>query len=242
MDEFFVVMMIAIVAASLTLGGAFFGELRSFPSGVVNGALQFAAGIKIAVVTISLMPQAVRAISPLMAVVTFCSGGVLFILLEFVLERSLKASPSLDPSTTPLGVYIAVLGDMVIDGAVIGLVAGLSLAAGLTLAISLGIEMGTLAFVTTAAATKRRKPEEKPSPIKFAFFAIVLLSALMGYLLLRNQPETLKFALVALASGFLLAGVTQGLIPGAINKDNPSLAGLMFIAGLASYAVLSIRS
>ena len=48
-----------------------------------------------------------------------------------------------------------------------------------------------------------------------------------------------RLFLIALASGFLITMVTQSLIPEANREGEPSLAGILFVGGMAIYALLS---
>ena len=46
--------------------------------------------------------------------------------------------------------------------------------------------------------------------------------------------------LIALASGFLLTTITQSMIPEANRDGEPSLAGVLYIAGLSLYALMTL--
>jgi zinc transporter ZupT len=45
---------------------------------------------------------------------------------------------------------------------------------------------------------------------------------------------------IAFAAGFLLTTVTQSMIPEANKEGEPSFAGILFLAGLTLYAVLTL--
>jgi zinc transporter ZupT len=51
---------------------------------------------------------------------------------------------------------------------------------------------------------------------------------------------SLRFTLVALASGFLITTVTQSMIPEANKEGEPSFAGIFFVGGMSIYALLSL--
>jgi zinc transporter ZupT len=67
-----------------------------------------------------------------------------------------------------------------------------------------------------------------------------MAGAVVGYGLLRNQPEPVKLALLALTSGFLITLVTQSMIPAANKEGEPSLAGVLFVGGLSIYALMTL--
>jgi zinc transporter ZupT len=50
----------------------------------------------------------------------------------------------------------------------------------------------------------------------------------------------LRLILVALASGFLITTVVQGLIPEANREGEPGFAGILYVAGLSLYGLMSL--
>ena len=72
------------------------------------------------------------------------------------------------------------------------------------------------------------------------FVVALMAGALLGYLVLQNQPLEVRMVLVALASGFLITTVVQGIIPEANREGEPGFAGLLYIGGLSLYALMSL--
>ena len=64
-----------------------------------------------------------------------------------------------------------------------------------------------------------------------------MLSEALSILELRRCS---KLVLIALASGFLLTTITQSMIPEANRDGEPSLAGVLYIAGLSLYALMTL--
>ena len=141
---------------------------------------------------------------------------------------------------TSFGLYIGILVDLVIDGVVIGIGSTLTLATGLLLALGLAISTAPLAFVTTATAKRQGMSAKNRRLLSYLLFLCVLVGALFGYLVLRNQSQELRLILVALASGFLITTVVQGLIPEANREGEPGFAGILYIAGLSLYGLMSL--
>jgi len=79
-NDFVLVLVIASVAALLTILGAPAAERFNVPFPLVSAALQFAAGIITGLVAISLMPPAVRDAPYLGIVIGFFLGGALLLL------------------------------------------------------------------------------------------------------------------------------------------------------------------
>ncbi len=240
MNEFLLVLGIALVASFLTYLGAPVAERFEVPQKVVSAALQFAAGIITALVAFSLMPPAVRAGPYGWVVLAFFIGGVLYVTIEYLSTRVIASAPAAEDGATSFGLYIGILVDLVIDGVVIGIGSTLTLATGLLLALGLAISTAPLAFVTTATAKRQGMSAKNRRLLSFLLFLCVLAGALFGYLVLRNQSQELRLILVALASGFLITTVVQGLIPEANREGEPGFAGILYIAGLSLYGLMSL--
>ena len=241
MNDFLLFLAVALLAAFLTYLGAPTAERFDVPNHVVSAALQFAAGIITALVALSLMPPAVRDGSSLVIAAMFFIGGAIYVLFEYVTARRLAARAAAgNPSNvTSLGLYVGILIDLIIDGVVIGIGATLNLTTGLLLALGMAISTAPLAFVTTSTAKRQGISATRRRQLSFAYFLCVLGGALIGYLLLRDTSQGLRFALVALASGFLITTVTQSIIPEANKEGEPSFAGIFFLAGILIYAILT---
>lgn len=240
MNEFLLVLGIALVASFLTYLGAPLAERFDVPHKIVSAALQFAAGIITALVAFSLMPPAVRGGPYGWVVLAFFIGGVLYVTIEYLSTRVMASAPAAEDGATSFGLYIGILVDLVIDGVVIGIGSTLTLATGLLLALGLAISTAPLAFVTIATAKRQGMSAKNRRLLSFLLFLCVLMGAMLGYLLLRNQSAEFRLILVALASGFLITTVVQGLIPEANREGEPGFAGILYIAGLSLYGLMSL--
>ena len=242
MSDFLLFLAIALLAAGLTWLGAPAAEWLDAPQRVVSAALQFAAGIITALVTLSLMPPAVREGSTVVVAVMFFIGGAIYVLFEYYSARRLAERAAADGTTsvTSLGLYVGILIDLIIDGVVIGIGATLSLTTGLLLALGMAISTAPLAFVTTSTAKRQGVSPARRRQLSIAYFLCVMGGALLGYLLLRDTSQGVRFALVALASGFLITTVTQSIIPEANKEGEPSFAGILFLTGILIYALLTV--
>lgn len=240
MDDLLLLLLIAALAGGLTALGAPLAEYYTAPRRLVSAALQFAAGIIAALVALSLMPPAVRE-APLLSTVAFFLGGTTFVLIDTISARRAAARPPAADGRLPaLGLYIGVLVDLFIDGVVIGVSASITLASGLLLALGISISTLPLAFVTTSLARSEGLPARQRRWLGPLYFACLLGGALLGFLLLRNQPLAVRLAVMAFAAGFLLTTVTQSLIPAANHDGEPTFAGILFVGGMSLYALLTL--
>ena len=240
MDDFLLVLLTAAVAAFLTWLGAPLAERFDASQRVISAALQFAAGVIAALVAFSLMPTAVRFGQPVTVVFAFFVGGALYVGLEAYTTRKHSTGGEAGEAGASVALYVGILVDLLIDGVVIGVGATLSLATGLLLAGGMAISTLPLAFVTTSSAKRQGMAREKRRVLGILYFLCVLVGAILGYLVLRNQPDSVRVILIALGSGFLITTVTQGLIPEANREGEPGFAGVLFVGGLSLYALLTL--
>jgi ZIP family zinc transporter len=240
MSDFLVVVLIAGFAGFLTWLGAPIAEKFDVPYKVVSGALQFAAGVIAALVFLSLMPPAVRGGDIVVAALMFFVGGAIFVLFEYYSARREAAKPASEQTGVSMGLFVGILVDLFVDGVVIGVGATLTLATGVALALGMAISTLPLAFVTISTARQQGIAKQTRQVLGASFFVCILAGALIGFVVLQNAPMTLRFALIAFASGFLITTVTQSMIPEANKHGEPSFAGIFFVGGMSIYALLSL--
>ena len=239
MNDFVLVLLIASIAAFLTYLGAPVAERFDIPHRAVSAALQFAAGVITALVAFSLMPPALYKGATTWIVLAFFLGGVLFVAIEYISLRFLSSGAGDDQAASP-GFYIGILVDLLVDGVVIGIGATLTLATGLLLALGMAISTAPLAFVATATAKRQGIAERQRKQLAYLFIVAVVGGAMLGYVVLRNQPLDVRVLLIALASGFLLTTVTQSMIPEANKEGEPGFAGLLYMGGLSLYGLMAL--
>lgn len=238
--EFLLVFVIALLAAFLTYLGAPLAERFDAPQRAISAALQFAAGVIAALVAISLMPLPVREGPQGPVALAFFLGGAVFVVFEYYsAQRAAAASPA-GSETLSFGLFLGILVDMFIDGIIIGVGATLTLKTGVLLALGIVISTLPLAFLTTTTAKKQGVSSERRRLLSILYVLAILTGAILGYVLLRNQSESVRLVLIAFASGFLITLVAQSLIPEANREGEPSFAGILFVAGLTLYAVLTL--
>jgi ZIP family zinc transporter len=244
MADFALVTGIAVVAAGLTYIGVPLAERFEVPHRVVSAALQFAAGIITALVAITLMPPAMRNGPYKLNLAAFFVGGVLYVLMEQYAKRAQArqaAEPGADGNAqVSIGLFVGVLVDLFIDGVVIGIGSTLDLLTGLIMGVGLAVSTLPLAFVTIATAKRQGMAPKRRRLLGWMFIVAMVAGALLGYLVLQNQPIELRMVLVALASGFLITTVVQGIIPEANREGEPGFAGVLYIGGLSLYALMSL--
>lgn len=234
------VIAIAFIAALLTSIGAPLAERIDVPRRVIGGALQLVAGVITALVALSLMPLAVQQGHPAWILLAFFVGGAVFVSFEYASAVRLAAPSGSGANVASPGLYVGVVLDVVIDSVLIGIAATLSLGSGLLMALAMGIKNIPLTFVTIATAKRKGMSREHRRVLAFVFSVAVMAGAVLGYVVLRDQSMALRAILLALASGFLISMVTQSLIPEANRDGEPGFAGMLYVAGISFYGLLTL--
>ncbi len=240
MSEFVLVFFVASLAAALTYLGAPIAERFDLPQRIVSASLQFAAGMITALVALSLLPPAARYGSQFSVILGFFVGGALFVAFEYFSTVRQAARNTDGRELVSMAFYIGILVDLFIDGVVIGVGSTLTLDTGLLLAFGLAVSTMPLAFVTIATAKRQGMEKERRKLLSYLFIVCLIVGAMVGYLLLRNQPMRPKMFVIALASGFLFTTVTQSMIPEANRDGEPGFAGILFVAGISLYALSAL--
>ena len=210
----------------------------------MSAALQFAAGIVTALVAVTLMPPAMRNGPYILTVLAFFAGGVLYVLLEYYTKQA-QAKRSAGEGASAgneisIGLFVGILVDLFVDGVVIGIGSTLDLLTGLVMALGMALSTAPLAFVTISMAKRQGMSTEHRRLLGWMFVAALMVGAILGYLVLQNQSLGTRMVLVALASGFLITTVVQGIIPEANREGEPGFAGVLYIGGLSLYALMSL--
>lgn len=226
------------IAAALSLVGAVLAERTDPPQRVISSALQFAAGILSAMVAFTLMPAAVRGIEPAWLAGAFFAGGALFIGLEYGASRLLAGDSA--AQSRSIGLHLGILLDLLIDGAAIGIGAAVDPTTGLLLAIGVGIHSLPLVFVMIATAGRQGLPRGQRLQLTLLAMAALIVDALIGFIGLQGQSPHTKLVLTTLIAGFLFTTITQSMIPEATRKAETPFSGLVFLGGLALFALISL--
>ena len=213
----------------------------TLPSRVVGAALQLAAGILAAIVALDLLPQAAASIPSGTLLLAFVLGSAAFLLLDYASTRHAARRRKDAVQAGSAGLFVGIAGDFLIDAIVIGIATAISLTTGLRLAVGMAVGQVPLAFVVIAAAKGQGVPGARRRGILGLLFAVIIFGAVLGYLVLKDQPATVNLTLIAGAAGFLLTAVVQVMIPDAhdfLEGAGPTLTPIWFTIGLAGFAFL----
>jgi zinc transporter, ZIP family len=134
MNDFAVVLGLALFPALGNFFGGLFADLVPISKRPLNRALHAVAGVVIAIVAVELMPRALQATSGWLVALAFGLGGVAYVALAAMVDR-LQGNASGQGSGMWM-VYLAVAVDLFGDGLMIG--AGAAVTTSLALVLALG--------------------------------------------------------------------------------------------------------
>lgn len=168
----------------------------------IHGIVAVGGGILLAAVAFSLAPEGISVLSPTVLVLTFSAGGVIFAVIDAMINRSGGSKAQL----------MAMLLDFVPEAIALGALFGHSQKTGVLLALFIGAQNlpeGFNAHRENIAAGTTAKVS------LLTLLAVSLLgpiSACGGYLFLRDQP-TLTASIMSFASGGILYLIFQDIAP-----------------------------
>jgi len=201
--------------------------------------LHAATGIILAVISVVLIPQALKASTPWIVILAFVLGGIFFItidnLINFVQGRLSRS----DQSTTAWAIFLGVALDSFTDGLMIGTGSLINISLGLF--IALGVVSADIpeGFATIAAFKEKGIKRKTRILLNFLASIPVLLGAAAGYFLVQGQPAIVEYAILAFTAGVLLTVTAEKIIPESHQNGEARLAALVLILGFAFFALIS---
>lgn len=239
MSDLLIVLAIALLPAAGNFGGGLLAEFGQTSKIRLNQALHAAAGIVIAIVAVELMPRGLSALPPWPIALSFVSGGVLYLLLEELVERRL-AKPGSGSSSGMWMIYIAVSIDLFSDGLMIG--AGSAVSSSLAWVLAFGQVLADIpeGYATVANLKDKEIPRKKRLLLSVSFVVPVVLAAGLSYFLLRGQNESLKIAALIFTAGLLTVAAVEDMVGEAHEaREDNKLSIIAFTGGFALFLLVS---
>jgi ZIP family zinc transporter len=241
MDDYLMVLALALLPALGNFGGGILAEFVRTSGTALNKALHAAAGIVIAVVAVELMPEALGGgVSGWALALAFSLGGVFYLLVEWMIDRIRIKSGARSGGGGMWMIYMAVCVDLFSDGLMIG--TGSAVSFGLALALAVGQVLADIpeGFATVANFKAKGVPRAKRVLLSASFAVPVLFAASLGYWLLRDQSEALKLAALIFTAGLLtVAAVEEMMTEAHESAEDTRLSVLCFVGGFALFTLVS---
>jgi len=235
MDGLPFLLFLSALPAFGNFSGGLIAEAIEVTPRMLNLALHAAAGIVIAVIAVELIPEALEAAPAWLVVLAFLLGGAAYIALESALRRLSSGSGS-----GAWMIYAAVAIDLFSDGLMIG--AGSAVSPSLALVLALGQVTADVpeGFATTATFKGKGFTRRSRLLLSGSFIVASVGGALIGWVLLRGQSETVKFAGLAFVAGLLLIAAVEDMIAEAHETREDSRASTAsFVGGFALFTLVA---
>ena len=241
MNELGHVLLLALMPAAGNFAGGLLAEAVKISSLRLSLALHAAAGIVLAVVAVELMPRALEAQPAWVIVAAFVAGGGFFVLVDMLIEvAATRRGEAQNTEGGPWVIYFAVAVDLFTDGVLIG--TGSTISLGLAFLLALGQVTADIpeGFATMANFKRRDFPRGQRLLIAASFTIPVLLGAVLGYSIVRGQPDLVKLSLLAFTAGVLVTSAVEEITPEAHRESDARLAALVLVGGFALFTLLSV--
>lgn len=232
-----------LIFSSLPALGNFMGGLLSEwlkPSRYfVNLALHAAAGIILAVVSVEVMPNALRIVPMWLIAAAFLAGGAAYLLIETMIKKW-QTNKEKGAGAQAWMVYVAVLADLIGDGLLIG--AGSAVSSQLALVLALGQVTADIPEGFSVLANFKEKGVKRQQRLwlSASFVIPVVGSALAAYFVLRGLPESVKFTAMVFVSGlYALAAVEDMLGQAHESAVDTRWSSISFLGGYAFFLLVS---
>ncbi len=203
-------------------------------------ALHVGAGVVLGVVGVEILPRALDADPPIVFLLAFVIGSIVFVVLDWAAEHLGKrfGGPN---SGAAIGIVFGVGIDMLVDGMM--LAAGHRLGEGLGLLLALSLFVANSPTTFSTMATVRNDLSWRTSlGIAIAFPIIFVLGVPIGRLALSGQPQIVELAMLSFTAGVLVLVVVEGLIPEAhhLTRRQAGISAMLFSIAFTAFAALSL--
>jgi ZIP family zinc transporter len=239
MDEFLLILLFSLLPALGTFAGGIAAEFFEINKRNLSLALHVATGIILAVISIELMPQILKANTPWIVISAFIAGGVFFVAIDQLINFVQGRLGDSHQSTAAWAIFFGVAIDSFTDGILIGAGSLINLQLGLLIAIGLVSADIPEGFATLAAFKERGIKRSLRILLNLLASLPVLLGASAGYLLVKGQPAIVEYSILAFTAGILLTVTAEEIIPESHKNGEARLAALALIGGFALFAFIS---
>ncbi|MCB1111158.1 MAG: peptidoglycan-binding protein [Chlamydiales bacterium] len=236
MSETTLIILFALLPAAGNFMGALIAESITVTKKTVNRALHAAAGIMLAIVSIEVMPTALQQIPPWLTAFMFMVGGCLYLLVN----TWIKSWQNTQVSTGAWMTYVAVAADLIGDGLLIG--TGGAVSSSLAFILALGQILADIpeGFAVIGVFRDQGMKRAQRLLLSASFTIMVVGSAILSYLLLRDLDNEIKTAsLVCVAGLFCLAAVEDMLGEAHDTIEDTHWSSISFLGGFSLFVIVA---
>ena len=228
----------ALLPAVGIIVGCLLAESIRTPKWLIGAALHATAGIAIALVSIDVMPRLLTTSSIWLITLAFLLGAGISVLIAGA-WGSFRHRPGRG-SVGAWMVYLAVATDLTSDGLMVGTGTAIESQLGFLFAMTQSVANIPGGFAATSNFRDDGMPRRRRLALSASMLAPAVLSAGLGYLVLRGASPTVHSAALAMFVGILLLATVEDVIPQGDEPEPPRwISTTAFAGGFASLALLS---
>lgn len=258
MSDFLMVLAITVPAAIASPLGGLIAMWRSPTTLMLSIAVGYAGGVLLATFAFEMLPEALELSSIALAVFGFLVGFVLVYGLDLFINRGMMAGGEAEQQEKtrrfhlrhrPRGSETTVLAggtsaEELIEGATIGVGTAIDPSVGIIVAIAIFIDNVSEAMSIGELIRKEEKGSRKPPWLKVIGWtgligASLLVSAVLGWLLLRGIPDPALGTMFAVGAGAMFYLTITDLLPEAEEHQYQQSAAIAAGLGFMTIFVLS---
>lgn len=228
----------ALLPAVGIIIGSLLAESIHTPKWLVGASLHATAGIAIALVSIDVMPRLLMSSPTWLIIFGFLTGAGISVLIANLWgsfrHRSGKATVS------AWMVYMAVATDLTSDGLMVGAGAAVATQLGFLFAATQAVANIPGGFAATSNFRDDGMPRLQRLVLSASMLVPALLSAGLGYLVLRGAGQAAHSLALAVFIGILLLATVEDVIPQGDDPEPPRwVSTTAFASGFVVFALLS---
>ena len=207
MPELLNVLLLALLPGAGVAAGGLLAEAAPRSKEWLNWSLHAAAGIVIAIAAIEVFPEALGALSTWTVGIAFAVGALGYLILQMIVQRRTATG-----GTGMWMIFLAVATDLFGDGLLIG--AGTAVSASLGVTLAVGQIMANVPEGFASISTFRAKGVGRTSRLRLSagFIVPALAAALLGFLVLRDRPESWQYSALVAAAGLYTVAAFEDII------------------------------
>lgn len=237
MNSLLALILLALLPALGNAIGNLVAEMYRMPRWVTGVLLHCATGIVIALICFSLFPTIAESVPVWNLVIAFLLGAMASVALAYCVHHIGKSHGSHNQAWL---VYVAIAADLFSDGMMTGAGSAIDFKLGAMIA---GVQLlANIPGGVASAANLRQRSVSRRARLLAAvgLFGGVVVSAALGFLLLRDQSELVQNTVLAGMTGLLLLATIEDMVPEA-DAPRPSrwLSSSAFSLGFVGMVLIS---
>jgi ZIP family zinc transporter len=232
------VLAFALLPAIGIIVGSLLAESIQTPKWLIGASLHATAGIAIALVSIDVMPRLLMMSSIWLITVAFLAGAGTSVLIAKIWGTFRHRAGR--GTVSAWMVYMAVVTDLTSDGLMVGTGTAVETQLGFLFAMTQSIANIPGGFAATSNFRDDGMSRRRRIAISASMLLPAMVSAGLGYLMLRGASGAVHSAALAVFVGILLLTTVEDVIPEGDEPGPPRwISTSAFAGGFAAFALLS---